>query len=30
MHALSGRKPSQKDLQELEALLDRFEKEGDK
>jgi predicted transcriptional regulator len=27
MHALSNRKQSQKDLQELEALLDRFEKE---
>ena len=27
MHALSSRKPSPKDLQELEALLDRFEKE---
>ena len=27
MHALSNKKPSQKDLQELEALLDRFEKE---
>jgi predicted transcriptional regulator len=26
MHALSTRKPSQKDLEELEALLDRFEK----
>jgi predicted transcriptional regulator len=26
MHALSTRKPSQKDLDELEALLDRFEK----
>ena len=27
MHALSSRKPSQKDIQELEALLDRLEKE---
>ena len=27
MHALSSKKPSQKDIQELEALLDRFEKE---
>ena len=27
MHALSSKKPSPKDLQELEALLDRFEKE---
>ena len=27
MHALSSKKPSQKDLDELEALLDRFEKE---
>ena len=26
MHALSTKKPSQKDLDELEALLDRFEK----
>ena len=26
MHALSTRKPSRKDLDELEALLDRFEK----
>ena len=26
MHALSSKKPSQKDLDELEALLDRFEK----
>ena len=30
MHALSSKKPSPKDIQELEALLDRFEKEGDK
>src|SRR5215510_4628685 len=27
MHALSSKKPSQKDLEELEALLDRFDKE---
>ena|SRR5688572_419035 len=27
MHALSSKKPSQKDIQELEALLDRFENE---
>lgn len=26
MHAMSTKKPSQKDLDELEALLDRFEK----
>lgn len=26
MHALSTKKPSAKDLEELEALLDRFEK----
>jgi predicted transcriptional regulator len=26
MHALSTKKPSAKDLKELEALLDRFEK----
>jgi predicted transcriptional regulator len=29
MHALSGKKPSQKDLRELEALLDRFEKKDE-
>ena len=29
MHALSSKKPSQKDIQELEALLDRFEKEDE-
>ena len=27
MHALAAKKPSPKDLEELEALLDRFEKE---
>src|SRR5215510_4073376 len=27
MHALSSKKPSQKDLEELEAMLDRFDKE---
>jgi predicted transcriptional regulator len=29
MHALSSKKPSQKDIQELEALLDRFDEEDD-